>query len=171
MDFDNNQPAPPDAGHLASGDPARRFSSPRGAKGGDVISRPSHYMGLGGLEARHVIRDWRLGFELGNVVKYILRHRAKSAPLQDLLKARQYTIFALEQLDEDGLIEWVVPGSMLLTPGKIAAAFDLGPTLTEALAAVHLAVTIPDIASRQLECVARCLGQAIVALQAQVQPQ
>lgn len=168
MDHENNEEpvGMQQAGRLAGGAAARLF--PPVPSRGDVISRPNHYMGLGGLEARHVIRDWGLSFELGNVVKYILRHRSKAAPIEDLKKARQYVIFAMEAVEEFGdLREWVAPGLLEISPLKAAAAFDLGPTLSEALGAIHAAVTIPDIALRQLECAGRCLSQAIVALQAQ----
>ena len=42
------------------------------------------------IEAIDVIRDWNLGFELGNVIKYIARHNHKGTPLKDLAKAEWY---------------------------------------------------------------------------------
>ena len=42
------------------------------------------------IEAIDVIRDWNLGFELGNVIKYIARHEHKGSPLADLEKALWY---------------------------------------------------------------------------------
>jgi len=47
---------------------------------------PSHYKG--DLVMR-IIETFDLGFELGNVVKYILRHKQK-AGLEDLLKSKWY---------------------------------------------------------------------------------
>ena len=47
---------------------------------------PSHYRG--DLVMR-IIERFKLGFRLGNVVKYILRH-ADKAGLEDLKKARRY---------------------------------------------------------------------------------
>ena len=42
------------------------------------------------IEAIDVIRDWNLGFELGNVIKYIARHEHKGTPIEDLDKALWY---------------------------------------------------------------------------------
>ena len=47
---------------------------------------PAHYRGD---TVMRIIEDFDLGFCLGNVVKYILRHAAK-AGLEDLKKARWY---------------------------------------------------------------------------------
>jgi len=47
---------------------------------------PSHYRGD---TVMRIIEDFGLGFCLGNVVKYILRHKDK-AGLEDLKKARWY---------------------------------------------------------------------------------
>ena len=42
------------------------------------------------IEAIDVIHDWNLGFELGNVIKYISRHKHKGNELADLEKALWY---------------------------------------------------------------------------------
>lgn len=55
---------------------------------GDPI-RPAHYR-AGGVEAIDVIEAFGLGFNLGNAVKYVLRHRSKGSALEDLRKARWY---------------------------------------------------------------------------------
>jgi hypothetical protein len=47
---------------------------------------PSHYRGD---TVMRIIEEFELGFCLGNVVKYILRH-ANKAGLEDLKKARWY---------------------------------------------------------------------------------
>jgi hypothetical protein len=47
---------------------------------------PSHYRGDAVMR---IIEEFDLGFCLGNVVKYILRHKNK-AGLEDLKKARWY---------------------------------------------------------------------------------
>ena len=55
------------------------------------------------IEAIDVIHDWDLGFELGNVIKYIARYKHKGTPVKDLEKATWYlTTFAsrLRQAEE-----------------------------------------------------------------------
>lgn len=59
----------------------------------EAVNHPSHYGGADNLyEAIKVIEAWRLGFCLGNAVKYICRAGKKrgTPPLQDLKKARWY---------------------------------------------------------------------------------
>lgn len=62
---------------------------PRKMTDKDPINHPPHYH-AGKIETIDVIEAWDLGFCLGNVVKYILRHRLKGDPLTDLQKARWY---------------------------------------------------------------------------------
>jgi Protein of unknwon function (DUF3310) len=60
---------------------------------------PEYYGGKDNpYEAIKVIRAWGLGFNLGNVVKYIARAGKKSEALPDLIKARDYINFAIEEL-------------------------------------------------------------------------
>ena len=53
------------------------------------INHPSHY-NQGKYEAIEVIEDWKLGFNLGNTVKYISRSGHKADAVQDLEKALWY---------------------------------------------------------------------------------
>lgn len=53
--------------------------------GNDPIN-PAHYRGV---TVMRIIEEFDLGFCLGNVVKYILRHKNK-AGIEDLKKARWY---------------------------------------------------------------------------------
>lgn len=55
----------------------------------DAVNNPAHYQSAAGLEAIDVIDAFGLGFCLGNVVKYVLRHGKKNG-LEDLKKARWY---------------------------------------------------------------------------------
>lgn len=58
---------------------------------GDPVDHPAHYGGRDDqYEAIKVIEAWKLGFCLGNTVKYIARAGKKDALLQDLKKARWY---------------------------------------------------------------------------------
>ena len=57
----------------------------------DNINNPIHYGGIDNLyEAIKVIEAWNLGFNLGNVVKYISRAGKKNNELEDLEKALWY---------------------------------------------------------------------------------
>ncbi|MDU4641275.1 MAG: DUF3310 domain-containing protein [Negativicoccus massiliensis] len=57
----------------------------------DVINHPSHYTD-GKFETIEAIESWRLGYYLGNAVKYISRagKKSKDTELEDLRKARWY---------------------------------------------------------------------------------
>ncbi len=57
----------------------------------DVVNHPKHYGGADDpYETIKVIEAWKLGFNLGNAVKYISRAEKKGAPLEDLKKAAWY---------------------------------------------------------------------------------
>jgi hypothetical protein len=58
-------------------------------KEGSAINHPSHY-NAGKIEVIDVIEDWRLNFNLGNVVKYVARADHKGNPAEDLKKALWY---------------------------------------------------------------------------------
>tara|TARA_E500000331_G_C16885315_1_gene552269 strand:- start:278 stop:517 length:240 start_codon:yes stop_codon:yes gene_type:complete len=55
----------------------------------EMVDHPSHY-NQGKIEVIDAIEDWDLNFCEGNIVKYVVRHRHKGVPLQDLKKAKWY---------------------------------------------------------------------------------
>lgn len=55
----------------------------------EKINHPPHYV-YSSVEPIDVIEAWRLGFHLGNVVKYIARADRKGADIDDLKKAAWY---------------------------------------------------------------------------------
>jgi hypothetical protein len=55
----------------------------------ESVNHPSHYC-QGQFEVIDVIEDWECGFNDGNAVKYIARHRHKGKPIEDLEKAKWY---------------------------------------------------------------------------------
>lgn len=55
----------------------------------DPVQKPKHY-NFGQYEVIRVIEDWKLGYHLGNVVKYVARAPYKGEELQDLKKAVWY---------------------------------------------------------------------------------
>jgi hypothetical protein len=67
----------------------------------DVVNRPSHYT-TGKIEVIDFIEDQKLGFHLGNVVKYVARAGKKdpAKEIQDLEKARWYLNRAIEKLSQ-----------------------------------------------------------------------
>ena len=68
----------------------------------DKVNHPEHYGGEEDLyEAIKVIEAWKLGFCLGNTVKYICRAPHKGSSLVDLKKARWYLDRAIQRV-EDG---------------------------------------------------------------------
>lgn len=71
------------------------------ANGVETETRPSHY---GGDENPHepikIIQHYNLSFELGNVIKYVLRSDKKGQREADLKKAMQYLQFELNKLNK-----------------------------------------------------------------------
>lgn len=57
----------------------------------NTVDHPDHYGGKDNpFEAIKVIEAWKLGFCLGNALKYISRAGKKGNALEDLRKARWY---------------------------------------------------------------------------------
>ena len=56
----------------------------------NTIDHPDHYRRDSGIEAIDAIEAWKLGFNLGNVVKYVARAGLKGDALEDLEKALWY---------------------------------------------------------------------------------
>lgn len=69
-------------------------------EGGDPVNHPQHYT-AGRFEVIDVIEDWGLGFNLGNVVKYVARSSHKGTEIQDLEKAAWYLARRIAQLKAD----------------------------------------------------------------------
>ena len=67
------------------------------------LMRPSYYGGADSpYEVRKVIEAWGLGFNLGNVIKYVGRAGKKSDdPIADLKKALTYINFEIEKLKHE----------------------------------------------------------------------
>lgn len=69
----------------------------------DAVNHPAHYGGKDNpYEAIKVIEAWDLGFNIGNVVKYISRAglKSKDTILEDLKKARWYLDREISKLEK-----------------------------------------------------------------------
>lgn len=55
----------------------------------ETVNHPQHY-NMGSIEVIAVIEDWQLGFNDGNVIKYIGRARHKGKLIEDAEKGRWY---------------------------------------------------------------------------------
>lgn len=65
----------------------------------DAINSPDHYAAGRRFETIEVIEDWELGFNLGNVLKYVSRagRKGSDARLEDLRKAAWYLAREIEK--------------------------------------------------------------------------
>jgi len=65
----------------------------------DNVNHPQHYT-AGKIEVIDAIEDWKLGFHLGNTVKYVARAGKKSrdTEVEDLEKAAWYLNRRIENL-------------------------------------------------------------------------
>lgn len=70
----------------------------------DPVVHPTHY-NVGNIEVIDAITDWGLGFQAGNVVKYVARyrhkHETKAKQVEDLKKARFYLDHLIAQLEAE----------------------------------------------------------------------
>ena len=65
----------------------------------DMVNSPAHYQG-NNFEVIDIINDYKLNFELGNAIKYILRAEKKGNKKQDLEKAIWYLRYELSKLEK-----------------------------------------------------------------------
>jgi hypothetical protein len=65
----------------------------------DNVNHPAHYK-VGGIETIDFIEAKKLGYNLGNVVKYVTRAGHKGNLKEDLEKARWYLNRELENLSK-----------------------------------------------------------------------
>ena len=68
----------------------------------EMVDHPKHY-NMGKYEAIDVIEDWGLGFNLGNVVKYISRAGHKDDILQDLKKSLWYLEREIQRIENGNI--------------------------------------------------------------------
>lgn len=103
----------------------------------DAIDHPAHYNVAGEKhEAIKIIDDWRLGFSLGNAVKYILRAKHKGSEIQDLEKALWY----LKHAGEIG--EKPPTGREIrISLGAVCRAWSIGAELRNVLMGIFLGET------------------------------
>ena len=68
----------------------------------DAVNHPQHYGGDTTYEVIKVITAWNLGFDLGNVTKYVARAGKKdpTKELEDLRKARFYLNHRINTLEQ-----------------------------------------------------------------------
>lgn len=68
----------------------------------DAVNHPQHYGGDTTYEVIKVITAWNLGFDLGNVTKYVARAGKKdpAKELEDLRKASFYLNHRITQLEQ-----------------------------------------------------------------------
>jgi hypothetical protein len=78
------------------------------------IDHPPHYV-KGKIEPIDVIEDWKLGYHLGNSIKYIARAPHKGELLKDLHKSKWYLnrlIGLLERCETQKEIDGVLRGAV-----------------------------------------------------------
>lgn len=64
-----------------------------------TVGETPHY-NFGEIEVLEVIEDWRLGFKLGNVLKYVARAPFKGDAVGDLKKAKEYLVRSINRSEE-----------------------------------------------------------------------
>ena len=65
----------------------------------DPVDHPPHYT-QGDIEVIDAIEDWKLGYHLGNAVKYMVRADHKGKRLEDLKKAAWYLSREIERVEK-----------------------------------------------------------------------
>lgn len=124
----------------------------------DVVNHPSHYTD-GKFETIEAIESWRLGYHLGNAVKYISRagKKSKDTELEDLRKARWYikryldyhpfppeSIGAMEYAADKGLDQDLAGAVLCLSVSAILSGEPQDVSVRQALAALERAIGVRE---------------------------
>lgn len=68
----------------------------------EAVNHPKHYGGKDNpLEVINIINHYKLNFELGNLIKYVLRADSKGNRKQDLQKALWYLQYEINKYEND----------------------------------------------------------------------
>lgn len=106
-----------------------------------AVHSPPHYQGQGGIEAIDVIEAvFGLEGHAPNALKYMLRHRAKGRPAEDLAKARWYVARLLGAPDRPQ----PQPLMSVARMHTVVQAFALGERVRDAFA--HLLTAVAAVA-------------------------
>ena len=81
----------------------------------DPVKKPKHY-NAGKIEVIDFIEDQKLGYHLGNVIKYVTRAPHKGEEIQDLKKAAWYLQRKIWLLEE----KVKVPQELKVEPNEIS---------------------------------------------------
>ena len=143
----------------------------------DAVHHPAHYQTAAGIEAIDVIEALvGLDGHAANAIKYILRHKAKGRPAEDLAKAKWY----VDRLRTSAVRVEPQPerGDTHTYLRDVIAAFGL--TGNSALAMISLSIALRSVAEdryrQELEQCSWCLRASIAQIEceqresAEVQP-
>ncbi|MBB6476984.1 hypothetical protein HNR45_000006 [Negativicoccus succinicivorans] len=124
----------------------------------DIINHPAHYTD-GKFETIDAIESWRLGYHLGNAVKYISRagKKSKDTELEDLRKARWYikryldyhrekveSIVAIDYAADKGLDQDLSGAILCLSVSAILSDEPQDLSVRQALAALERAIGVRE---------------------------
>lgn len=124
----------------------------------DVVNHPSHYTD-GKFETIEAIESWRLGYHLGNAIKYISRagKKSKDTELEDLRKARWYikryldyhhlqaeSLRAIEYAADKGLDQDLSGAVLCLSVATLLSEEPQDLSVRQALAALERAIGVRE---------------------------
>ena len=124
----------------------------------DIINHPAHYTD-GKFETIDAIESWRLGYHLGNAIKYISRagKKSKDTELEDLRKARWYiarylgrhrddteSLRAMEYAADKGLDRDLAGAVLCLSVSAVFSGEQQDGFVYQALADLERAIGVRD---------------------------
>lgn len=124
----------------------------------DIINHPAHYTD-GKFETIDAIESWRLGYHLGNAIKYISRagKKSKDTELEDLRKARWYiarylgrhrddteSLRAMEYAADKGLDQDLAGAVLCLSVATLLSEEPQDLSVRQALAALERAIGVRE---------------------------
>ena len=75
------------------------FAKKQSSSKREAVDHPDHYNK--GIEVIDYIDSWDFNFTIGNIIKYVSRHRHKAKPLEDLKKAKWYLDRLIKKYEDE----------------------------------------------------------------------
>lgn len=116
----------------------------------DRVYKLPHY-NSGGIEVIDVIEAFQLGFNLGNVLKYVLRSGRKGDALEDLEKAAYYLDREIDKLEKQAEEDEVADESTHTKPVVCAQRPNVGDEVeAEKRESLYVDITSMDDIARRM---------------------
>jgi Protein of unknwon function (DUF3310) len=116
----------------------------------DLVNNPPHYQTDKGLEAIDVIEQlFPYNYHLANMTKYVLRHKKKGRPIEDLKKAQWYLNRYIQRYGSNENTVWATLIDKKQFFSEVEEVFGLPSMLEEVLSYAYFGLSSGTVQIKQ----------------------